>query len=234
MKQEEVKDFYDQYTAQQQKTGINERMLSLLRRMKRYGLNSQSRVLELGCGIGSITRLISKTVKKGIIEAVDLSPRSIELLKARLSNKNITAVAGDITTYQPQNENFDFVTLFDVLEHIPLEQHAQLFANLSQIMTDESLLLINTPSPQHIEYDQKHHPEKLQIIDQPVYLHELMPHLSSNGLFLRFFELYSIWTVDDYQFVLISKRQEFTNQSLSEQRGLWGKIAHRIKLSLAR
>jgi len=230
MKQEEVKQFYDRYAAQQQKTGVNERILSLVGRMKKYGLNRNSRILELGCGIGSITRLLTRTVKDGVIEAVDLSPKSIELLKASLSKNNITARAGDVTNYLPQHNNFDFITLFDVLEHIPLEQHAQLFANLSKIMSDETLLLINTPSPKQIEYDQKYHPDELQVIDQPIYLHKLIPHLANNGLFLHFFELYSIWAVDDYQFMLIQKEQDFTNQRLSDKRTFWEKVVHRLKL----
>lgn len=66
-----IVEFYDNFVNTQRKTGINLRMYSIYKRMLSLGLRSTDEVLELGAGIGSITRLICRKVKKGKVESVD-------------------------------------------------------------------------------------------------------------------------------------------------------------------
>lgn len=230
MDQKKIEDFYDNFSTHQMKVGINERILSLFQRMKKHGLSSSSRVLELGCGIGSMTYLLSKKVKTGIVESVDLSPKSIELLKSSISNAKVKGFAADVVNYKPTESNFDFITLFDVIEHIPIERHAELFENLSSIMTEQTTLLINIPNPKYIEYDRIHQPEVLQVIDQPIPLTAIAKNAEDNGLFIHHFETYSIWVENDYQFMMIKKDRDFKEVKLSEQRSFMDKIKHRLKL----
>lgn len=64
-------EFYDAYVSRQQESGINDRIYGLYKRLIKSGLNKNSNVLELGCGIGAMTYLLSRMVKTGIVEAVD-------------------------------------------------------------------------------------------------------------------------------------------------------------------
>ena len=189
MKQNEISDFYDEYVQRQIKTGANERLISLYKRLLNGGLNADSRVLELGCGVGIFTKLLAKKVKNGIIEAVDLSEKSVAVAKNELKDRNnIHFDVADVVKYQPKNSDFDMITLMDVIEHIPLEHHAELFANLAKIATEKTNILINIPNPQYIGYARINHPESLQVIDQEVELFTLMQHLEKNGLELAYFE----------------------------------------------
>ena len=229
MKQNEISDFYDEYVQRQIKTGANERLISLYKRLLNGGLNADSRVLELGCGVGIFTKLLAKKVKNGIIEAVDLSEKSVAVAKNELKDRNnIHFDVADVVKYQPKNSDFDMITLMDVIEHIPLDHHAELFTNLAEIATEKTNILINIPNPQYIGYVRINHPESLQVIDQEVELFTLMQHLEKNGLELAYFEKYGIWEQDDYHFMVIRKKRNFELKHLSDQRNFSKKIFHKL------
>ena len=229
MKQNEISEFYDEYVKRQIKTGAKERLISLYKRLLNGGLNTDSKVLELGCGVGIFTKLLAKKVKNGIIEAVDLSAKSIAVAENELKHKkNIHFDVADVVKYKPENSDFDMITLMDVIEHIPLERHAELFRNLAEIATEKTNILINIPNPQYIGYARINHPESLQVIDQEVELFILMQHLEKNGLELVYFEKYGIWEQDDYHFMVIRKKRNFELKHLADQRNLSEKVFHKI------
>lgn len=228
MKNSEISDFYDDYTKRQVKTGANERLISLYQRAKKAGLNKNSNVLELGCGVGIFTQLLAKTVTKGYIEAMDFSPKSVEIA-TKFQKKNITFEVGNAVEYQPKHKRFDFITLMDVIEHIPLGQHPDLFKNLAKISDENTLILINIPNPRFIEYLHANEPETLQIIDQSVELPELIGNIDNAGLEIIKFEKYSIWVLEDYEFFIIRKKRNFEKKRLSELRSTPEKIVNRLK-----
>lgn len=229
MKQNEISEFYDEYVQRQLKIGANERLISLYKRLLNGGLNADSKVLELGCGVGIFTKLLSKKVTNGIIEAVDLSEKSIAVARQELKDKkNIHFDVADVVKYQPKNDGFEMITLMDVIEHIPLEHHEELFGNLARIATDKTNILINIPNPQYIGYARINHPESLQVIDQEVELFSIMKHLEKHSLELVYFEKYGIWEEEDYHFMVIRKKRPFELKHLSDKRNLSEKIFHKV------
>ncbi len=228
MSGKEIAVFYDNFVNNQKDIGINDRIYLLYKRMLKYGLNKNSNVLELGCGIGTMTHLLLKTIKNGNIEAVDISPKSIDIAKSRIKNRNITFSSDDIITYKPKLKKIDFITLFDIIEHIPKEKHIDLFRNISNYIKDDTLLLINIPNPKYIEYDQIHQPEVLQVIDQPIYLDFILKTIENTCLKLIYFETYSIWVKNDYNFLVLEKQKKFTEEKLHEKRSLYEKILVKI------
>ncbi len=228
MIQENISDFYDDFSERQLKIGANDRLLLLFEKLIQLGLKEHSSLLELGCGVGLFTRLISKKIKSGNIEAVDLSPKSIEIAKRNLTKPNVIFAVGDVVKYQPKHKNFDFITLLDVIEHIPLDQHGDLFKNLEQLMTEKTQMLINIPNPQYISYLKIHSPETLQVIDQSVELFPLMQHLEASNLEIIFFKKYGIWEREDYHMMVIRKKREFSLKHLHEEKNLFQKIKYRL------
>ena len=229
MNVEAVADYYDDFIAKQLESGINDRIYHLYKMLLSFGLKPDSTILELGSGIGTMTFLLSKYVKKGKIEAVDLSPKSIEFAKQRIKDSNISFVAGDVVYYRPSNSDIDFVTLFDIIEHIPIEKHGDLFQNLSLVVNDKTKVLINIPSPASIEYDRKNNPEQLQIIDQALPLTLIVENIERNGLALTYFKTYSIWMENDYQFFVVEKKKEFKEVPLSSKRNLFQKARKKLE-----
>jgi len=214
-------DFYDAFVGYQQDTGINDRIASLYGRMRRLGLHARSNVLELGCGIGALTLLIARTVTRGAVEAVDLSPASVEAARRALAGTPVRFATGDAVTYRPASAGWDFITLFDIIEHIPEERHEALFRNVAGCMGDATLLLINVPGPETIEYDRRHHPERLQAVDQPVRPAALAARLEAAGLRLVRYEAYGIWMKDDYAFYAAEKQRPFSEVPVLAGNRLW-------------
>ena len=229
MDNQKIVDYYDPLLTTYLESGINDRIYHLYKRLLGLGLNPGSNVLELGSGIGTLTFLLSKFIKEGKIEAVDLSPKFIEFSKQRIKRPNITFVADDIVTYQPSSRNFDFVTLFDIIEHIPIEKHSDLFQNLAGFLNENTKVLINIPNPAYIEYDRTNNPEALQIIDQPVPLGLILENLEKNGMTLTHFETYSVWVENDYQFLVIEKKRVFEEVKLSSKRNTFQKIRKKLE-----
>lgn len=204
-----VSAFYDEYVTLQRNTGINDRIFGLYKRLLELGLKDSSTVLELGCGIGTLTYLLSFKINQGKIEAIDISGASIEYAKQEIKNKNIRFKTQDVTDFKAELDTFDFITLFDVLEHIPLEKHAAFFQRISNVMTTSSYFAINLPNPDFIEHDISQEVDSLQIIDQPVPLPNLIKQLDEAGLELMTFEKYGIWNIDEYQWFVLRKKREF-------------------------
>ena len=229
MDKKSVIEYYDNFIAEQLASGINDRIYHLYKRLLGLGLKSNSTILELGSGIGTMTFLLSKYVKEGKVEAVDLSPGSIEFSRQRIKSPNISFAAADIISYQPVTKNIDFITLFDIIEHIPIEKHNDLFHNIAANSNEHTKILINIPNPACIEYDLKNNPEALQIIDQPVQLSLLLKNLEANALTLIYFETYSIWLENDYQFFVIEKKKAFKEVKLSAKRNFFQKAVKKLE-----
>lgn len=220
--------FYDKFISQQALSGINDRIYGLFLKMRERGFTSSSRVLEIGCGIGTLTWLLKETIRGGRVEATDLSPASIAFAQQHIHHPSIRFYAGNILEIEPLQPGFDYITVFDVLEHIPLDQHPVLFSRLAKWMTDETVLLVNIPHPDYIRFDQQYRPETLQELDQPVDTALLMSRLSEAGLELISFETWSVWVENDYQFLCLRKKRPFTEKILAEKRNFWQKARTRI------
>ena len=60
----EVVEFYDPFYSKKENIVINDRIYNLFKRVKKAGINTNSSVIELGCGAGGLTFLLSKVIKK--------------------------------------------------------------------------------------------------------------------------------------------------------------------------
>ncbi|RNI28054.1 class I SAM-dependent methyltransferase [Rufibacter immobilis] len=203
-----VSDFYDDYTEQQFKKGIHIRHRTILKNLKKAGLTAEAKVLEIGCGIGTVTHLLAKATPNGKVLAVDISPKSIDM--ARRFNQQFNHVefqVSDMIDFS-RPEKFDFVVLPDVIEHIPLEQHPNLFQVIAQHLHENSTVAINIPHPLYLTWVREHQPELLQVIDQPIHSDELLRNTYAAGLYLHKLESYSLFTqVEDYQWILLKQRR---------------------------
>lgn len=91
------------------------------------------------------------------------------------------------------NEPYDVVVLPDVIEHIPIEMHDALFGRIAAWVKPEGFVFVHYPNPHHLEWFHEHHPERLQIVDQPIHADVLTANAYRHGLHLDYFERYAIW-----------------------------------------
>lgn len=226
----EVKAYYDKYVDRQLAAAYNHRHLLMYDKLIAYGLTTDHHVLEVGCGVGVITSLIAKRVKKGKIVSYDLSESSIENARKRNQGfSNVTHHVGDITTFKADQPKFDFITLFDVLEHVPVELHPLAFQQLRSMAHSNTILLMNLPSKEALQYVHQHHPEQLQIIDQPLPIGQVITTAEDGGFDALQMEKYSIWKTEDYTFFAFKAHSEYVPKDITpEGWGLWKRFSFKF------
>ncbi|MCG3166772.1 MAG: Ubiquinone biosynthesis O-methyltransferase [Bacteroidia bacterium] len=204
MEKKDIEGFYNNFSEEYTKLGLNRRHRLILKKLIAAGLQKNHRVLEIGCGVGQVTGLMSDYLSNGMVVACDISPEGIELAK-KIHRKrgNIQFTVSDMTDFK-HDVTFDFVVLPDVIEHIPVENHKDLFRVIKQNISMDGTVAINTPTPFYQEWLHKKHPEGLQIIDQPIYTNDLLNSVYPNGFYLERLENYCIRHKEaDYQWILL-------------------------------
>jgi trans-aconitate 2-methyltransferase len=206
MKQEEVKQWYNLFANKQAKTGTNLRHYQILDYLRKSGLKKDHTVLEVGCGIGTLTGLIHAFLTKGSLVATDISDESIVMARTLIpGSEKIDFVVTDMSDFTYQT-TFDFIVLPDVMEHIPVEQHKQLFLNLSKLMHKGSVILIHIPHPRALDHVRKHSPERLQIIDQSLSAAEMLNNAYAANLVLDSYKSYALFnSKPDYVLIKLEK-----------------------------
>jgi len=206
----EVKEFYNNYIPRQKKVNINLRHIIIYDELLKFGLNTTSNVLEVGCGIGTLTSLLIKKIKKGKVYGTDISDKSINICKEKYPLANFEAT--DMSLALNTNLKFDFIVFADVLEHIPQNQWNSIFLN---------------------KYYRKHEPQKLQIIDQELHFADFKEVINTHNLNVIEWRPHSIF-MKQYDYILcklihgIETQNEFNSKH-------WSNISFRkqiLKLKL--
>jgi hypothetical protein len=97
----------------------------------------------------------------------------------------------------------------DVIEHIPLEQHLRLFANVRKWVKETGWVLIHIPNPFYLEWSQQQQPQLLQVVDQPIFTEVLLANIIPSGLYIHYLRTYSIWVREcDYQVIVLKVRRD--------------------------
>ncbi|MCE3258709.1 MAG: hypothetical protein K0S12_350 [Bacteroidetes bacterium] len=214
---QQVEEFYNTYKEKQKTIGVNIRHRTILKNLKAAGLKADSKVLEVGCGIGTVSGLIIKSIPNGKFTGVDISSESIEMAKRLNPAANAEFLVSDMSNFSHALK-FDFVVLPDVLEHIPVEQHNNLFRVLSEVTTKDAVVVINIPEPNCLNWMRKHHPEKLQIIDQSLSMQDLLNNCYPHGFKLFSMHSYSLqFKQPDYTSIVLKKNMVFENYDLKDK-----------------
>lgn len=214
---QEVADYYNKTWADldsKDLSKINDRHRFLMKYLVRSGLKRSHKVLEIGCGIATVTNMLAKWLTKGSILGVDISPETIALVSHRFKNqKNMKFMVSDMTDFSSV-EKFDVVIFPDVLEHIPVEAHENIFRTISGLLKPEGKVFINIPEPVAMEYIQVHRPELLQIIDQALHADHIVSLAYKYGLLLESTERYSVYfDQPEYQFYSFCRKYSISKMN---------------------
>jgi trans-aconitate 2-methyltransferase len=202
-----IKEFYDHLVPKQVSVGVNERHHKILELLVANGMRDGMRVLEVGCGIGTVTGLIAAKVPNGQLTALDLSPTSVEQARKALAHlPHVELLVADAVTASLKG-HYDRIVLPDVLEHIPLDRHAALFARVRDLMSPGALILVHSPDPFYADWLKVNHPELLQVVDLSLHLSYMIPMLDQAGLSVLHFQRHCIWTDrPDYMAFTLEKK----------------------------
>lgn len=102
----------------------------------------KKRVLDVGCWSGQFEELAIGDVEA--ITGIDPSRVAIKYAKERITEGSF--YVGSVEKLPFDNKSFDTVTLFDVLEHVPVGTEIKSLQEICRVLDDKGYLIISTPN----------------------------------------------------------------------------------------
>ncbi|MCB1072323.1 MAG: class I SAM-dependent methyltransferase [Chlamydiia bacterium] len=106
-------------------------------------IGPNKRVLDVGCNEGLGTFLIGKEC--GFAKGVDFDEEAIQCAQKNFSESFVEFEVGDFLE-SSEEEKWDAIINFDVVEHIMPEHASDFFAGIAKHLTPEGIAIIGTPS----------------------------------------------------------------------------------------
>lgn len=101
----------------------------------------KGRVLEVGCGVGSVTQRLEPHVDE--LVSIDINREAINYCRKKFNRKNsIKFLNANITNYQ-DNQKFNTIVCLNVLEHIKDDEKA--LANMFNLLKVGGILVLLVP-----------------------------------------------------------------------------------------
>jgi SAM-dependent methyltransferase len=99
------------------------------------------RLLDCGCGPGSITADLAAIVAPGEVVGIDLDPAQLDLARQHVEMKGISNARfeqGDVRQLPFENASFDAVFVHGVIEYLP--DPVQAFSEIGRVLKDSGVL----------------------------------------------------------------------------------------------
>lgn len=124
-------------------------------------LNQDSKILDLACGIGYGTLMLSKKTK-ALVTGVDIELAAITHAKQHFSNDHTQFICQDAKLLDIKANSQDAVVSFETIEHVDFDQ--QLLEMFFKVLKPRGQLICSTPNqdvmpfdPEKFEYHLKHY-----------------------------------------------------------------------------
>ena len=117
----------------------------------------EGRVLEVGCGIGTITSCILEESRVTGVHGIDLDPAYVERVLTRIEDERLSASACPLEEFVPEKNDaasdasYDRIVCSNVLEHI--EDHIGAMRNFARLLAPGGRALILVPAHQWLFCD---------------------------------------------------------------------------------
>lgn len=111
------------------------------------------RVLDIACGVGYGTNLMSKIVPKADYTGVDISSSAIDYAKKMYSNSNINFHCQDAVSYRPENL-FDCIVSLETIEHLPKPE--EFISHIYEFLRPGGLLIGSVPITPSVDANPYH------------------------------------------------------------------------------
>jgi trans-aconitate 2-methyltransferase len=206
------RSFYDEF-AHRRMAGYLEDLNLRLRMAKDRILplvRSDSRILDVGCGVGVVTRELARRAHAGTTFGCDLGAENIRIASARRSRVRVSYreldVLSDFDTVREWvggEASLDLISLVDVIEHIPAARHPELLERLRTLLGDDGHLVLTFPTPAYQQHLRANEPDELQPIDEDVDPLDLCRLAEQKGFVVRQLHVCDVWRRNQYAHVVL-------------------------------
>ena len=103
---------------------------------------AEATVLDIGCGAGYGTAELARSALSAV--GIDIAPQAVAYSRDHYAQPNLSFVAASATALPFAASAFDFVTAFEVIEH--LADWRGLLAEARRVLRPEGVFLVSTPN----------------------------------------------------------------------------------------
>lgn len=198
-----------------------ERLLRTVELLKKYTPIGNKRVVDLGCGMGILSRLLKD--EGAIVDAVDISEMPLNELK---EITGITPLQDLVPVTKLEDDRYDIVLSTDLIGYLPKDERRLYFSELSRLVKSDGYVICSTGLDINTE-------DALQPFVELVEteFHPLEWTLSSHAFLIHLIRLFK--TPGD--FAKGGKDKEFRSVKTSERKGFnryWYRLNSSWPLSL--
>lgn len=210
----EVKEYYDEFADRVLLNDfryLNLRQEAIKELCTRY-VPAGARVLEIGCGVGIIAKHLQGMAS--YVLGLDISERNVEIARVYAGSSKCDFIVLDVIEQAvelDEHGEFDVVLLPDVIEHIPKTRYRELFATIERRLKTNGRVLLTYPSPEYQEYLRENKPDVLQVVDETVFLTDILDVTSLRPLFFGYRD---IWQRHQYNHLVLATGASFDARDL--------------------
>lgn len=102
----------------------------------------QARVLDVGCGQGLFVEAMNNNGYEHVV-GIDTSREQINVAQKYMAN---CFHVDDIQTWTLSNQNYDFIFLFDVLEHVSVSDQIEFLSEIRRSLSHTGKIFIRVPN----------------------------------------------------------------------------------------
>ena len=103
--------------------------------------NIKGKILEIGCGAGYFTNLMSKALKNIDITAIDISRIAIDKAKRRYSNIDFNV--SRLPNIEFENEEFECITAIEVLYYLDVSEQIESISQIYRATKDNGFFVVS-------------------------------------------------------------------------------------------
>ncbi len=107
-------------------------------------LKGYSRILDVACGTGYGTAMVSDATKTKEVYGVDISSEAIGFARERYQDDNTTFLKANVYDIPFKNEYFDAIVAFEMIEH--LDKLSTFLKEADRVLQKGGILVVSTPN----------------------------------------------------------------------------------------
>lgn len=203
---EKIKDYYDNASIGKIRDFIfgNARVDIAWNTIKTT-VEKPTEILEIGCGIGAMCNRCNLRWPDAHIIGIDISAKSIDIAQKLFESKNCKFYS-QLPKEHDNRKKFDLIFLIDVIEHVEKAQRQQLFSFIENNLSENGMLMLAFPTPHMLDINRKYYPEKLQPIEENVYISDLQEISKAINKPLVLYKEVFVWEKRDYAHAIFSEQ----------------------------
>lgn len=181
---------------------LSELMFSLHRYYNIANLCINKKVLDVACGTGYGSFIISNNAKS--VVGFDIDKNSISLAKEKFKKENLTYMDGNATRMGFDKNSFDVVVSCETIEHLTMQEGNNFLLEIKRVLKKNGLLFMTTPNKSKTDLFSEKNPYHIN----EFYAEDFINYLKQ---YFRYVELYFL----DLNMVTLMWKNDNTEKAMN-------------------